>query len=40
VIRAAVEQVTDLIVGGTTFNGSNYDFGFARNILCDNPTGC
>ncbi len=40
VIRAAVEQVTDLIVGGTTFNGSNYDFGLARYILCANPNGC
>jgi len=34
VSRAAVEQDTGLIVGGTTSNGSNDDFGLARFILC------
>jgi uncharacterized delta-60 repeat protein len=37
---AAVENVTYLLVGGFTSNGSNDDFVLGRYILCGNEKGC
>jgi uncharacterized delta-60 repeat protein len=39
-IYAAAEQVSNLVVGGSTFNGADTDFVLARYILCADPNGC